>query len=128
MTGFQLADSAKAPWTSTIVGVVDMGSCFPVGLPGRDERVGPAQLTCSALRRTWIGLLDRAVVAAVSAEGVEHHEVVDGAVVANGGGAHSGCGELAGVGLALVAQDVVLVDDDEGVGQPGEVVEARPQR
>ena len=36
--------------------------------------------------------------------------------------------ELAGVRFALVAQDVVLVHDHEGLRQPGEFLRRRPQR
>ena len=81
----------------------------------------------SALRRTWIGLLDGGGRRGGAADGVEHHEVVDDAVEADAGGAHARLGELAGVGLALVAQHVVLVDDDERLRQSGELVEARSQ-
>jgi hypothetical protein len=36
---------------------------------------------------------------------------------------HACLGELAGVGLALVARHVVLVDDDERLRESGELVE-----
>jgi hypothetical protein len=36
--------------------------------------------------------------------------------------------QLAGVGLALVAQDVVLVHDQECLGQPGEFLDGGSQR
>jgi hypothetical protein len=52
---------------------------------------------------------------------------VEDAVVADAGGAHAGLGELARVRFALVAQDVVLVDDHEGFRRPGELVVARRQ-
>jgi hypothetical protein len=54
---------------------------------------------------TWIACSMAAVAAAVPRTGVEHHKVVQGAVVTDGCGAYAGFGELAGVGLALVAQD-----------------------
>src|SRR4051794_26779728 len=59
------------------------------------------------------GLFDSGRCGGGLADGVEHHEVVDDAVVADAGGAHAGLGELASIGLALVAKDVVLVDDEE---------------
>ncbi len=62
------------------------------------------------------------------AQRVEHHEVVDRAVVADTGGADAGLDELARVGLALVAEHVVLVDDDKRLGQAGELLEVGPQR
>ena len=67
-----------------------------------------------------------AVVAAVSRSGLSIMKSWMRAVVADARGAHAGLGEPAGVGLALVAEHVVLVDDDEGLGQPGEVVERSP--
>src|SRR5215813_7701602 len=44
---------------------------------------------------------------------VEQHEVVDGAVVADRGDGNSRRGELASIGLALVAQHVVLIDEEK---------------
>src|SRR5262245_9396160 len=55
-----------------------------------------------------------------AAQGVEHHEVVADAIEPYARGADTRGGELASVGLALVAQDVVLVDDHERFGQVGE--------
>src|SRR4051794_10113906 len=40
------------------------------------------------------------------AQGVEHHEVVDDALIAGGRDGYAGGAELVGIGLALVAQDV----------------------
>ena len=62
------------------------------------------------------------------AQGVEHHEVMDGGVVAHASAAHAGGNQLVRVGFALVAQRVVFVDDDERLGQAGEFVDAGPQR
>lgn len=42
------------------------------------------------------------------AQGVEHHEVVDDALIADGGHRHPRVAELGRVGLALVAQDIGL--------------------
>ncbi|MDT5153868.1 MAG: hypothetical protein QOI01_5601 [Mycobacterium sp.] len=69
-----------------------------------------------------------AVAADGAAQGVEQHELVDGAVVAHTCRAHTRLGEPAGVGFPFVAQDVVLIDDHQGLGQAGQVVEAGTQR
>ena len=60
--------------------------------------------------------------------GVEHHEVVGDEVVAHTGGGNPGLDELAGVRFALVAEHVVLVDDDQRRGQAAQVVEGGLQR
>jgi hypothetical protein len=75
-----------------------------------------------------IGLGDRGLGRIRAGQGVEHHEVVDDALVAHGGDVVAGGPELGGVGLALVPQDVGLVGDDQSLGQPLELVEAGPQR
>ena len=41
---------------------------------------------------------------------------------------HSGLDQLAGVGLALIAQHVVFRRDDHGRGKPGELFRRGPQR
>src|SRR6185312_5949622 len=120
-TRLQLADSAKAPCTSTIAGFTgDMSVSSSVGGSGSPGREGPAQ--------DVDGLLDRAGGGGGPAQAVEHHEVVERGVVAHARGPDAGFAEPTGEGLALVAQDVVLVDDEEGLGQSGELVQARPQR
>ena len=59
---------------------------------------------------------------------VEQHEVVDRAVAPERRDAHAGLGELAAVGLALVAEDVVLVHDQERGRQPLELLDRRLER
>src|SRR6218665_175556 len=61
-------------------------------------------------------------------ERVEHDEVVDGVVVPGRGDAYARLGELLGVRLALVPQDVVLRRDDQGIGQSLELLEGRLER
>src|SRR5690606_9957710 len=73
-------------------------------------------------------LLDRGGAGGGAAQGVEHHEVVQGGVVANQGRAHAGLDELAAVRLTLVTEDVVLIDDEEGLGQTLELVDRCAQR
>ena len=51
---------------------------------------------------------------------------MDDARVAGGGGVDPGFAEAGGVGLALVAKEVVVGPDDQGRGQPAD--EGRPQR
>ncbi len=51
------------------------------------------------------------------AQAVQEEEVVDHAGHADGGHVHTGLAQLVGVLLALVAQDVGLVGDDQGGGQ-----------
>jgi hypothetical protein len=48
-------------------------------------------------------LFDSAGGRGCATQGVEHHEIVDDAVVPNTGGAHSRRRQIAGVGFALVA-------------------------
>ena len=85
------------------------------------------QLVPSALRRTWIACSTAAVAAADGRTRVEHHEVVQRAVVAHAGRAHAGLDQPAAVRLSLVAEHVVLVDHEEGLGKPGQVVERGAQ-
>src|SRR5215467_8575393 len=59
-------------------------------------------------------LLDRAGGGRCRAQWVEHHEIVVDVVVTDACGTHAGLDQLACVGLPLVAEDVVLVDDHEG--------------
>jgi hypothetical protein len=54
-----------------------------------------------------------APVACVPLSGVEHHEVVRDAVVADRGHVVPGCAQPGSVGLALVAEHVGFVDDQE---------------
>ena len=62
------------------------------------------------------------------AEGVEHHEVVRDAVVADRGDGDARGAEVRRVRLALIAQHVGLVDDHERRRQPFELLVGRPQR
>ena len=56
------------------------------------------------------------------AQGVQHHEVVDDAPVADGGVGDAGLAQPGRVGLALVAQDVRLARDDQRRRQTGELL------
>jgi hypothetical protein len=56
-------------------------------------------------------------------ESVEHDEVVDDSVVADGGDVVTGGAELGGVRLALVPQYVCLVSDHQRFRQALELVE-----
>src|SRR6478736_8569821 len=58
------------------------------------------------------GLADRRVGGVGLAQGVEHHEVVDDALVSDRGDRDARLAQLVRVGLALVAQDVGLTRDD----------------
>ena len=62
------------------------------------------------------------------AKRVEHHEVVDDALVARRGDIDAGLAELASVRLTLVAEHVGLAGDDERLGKPGKLVSARTER
>src|SRR5262249_13165799 len=59
------------------------------------------------------GLLDGRLCGGHVADGVQQHEIMDRAVVADRIDIDAGLLELAGVGLTLVAQRVVLRSDDE---------------
>src|SRR5690606_20646547 len=74
------------------------------------------------------GLLDRSRGGGGAAQRVEHHEVVQRGVVAHQGRAHARLRELAAVRFAFVAKHVVLVDDEEGLRQPLELVDRSAQR
>src|SRR5580704_19011886 len=77
-------------------------------------------------RGSWLGGQDAAQVTGGLRYGcprrggaddrVEQDEVVDRAAVADLGHGHAGLGEPARVGLALVAEHVVLAVDDQGRG------------
>src|SRR5262249_28147860 len=58
-------------------------------------------------------LLDRARTRGRLAEWVEHHEVVEDAVVAHAGRANTRLSQFPGIGLALVPEDVILVHNDK---------------
>jgi hypothetical protein len=73
-------------------------------------------------------LLDGSGGSCGAAQRVEKHELVDGAVVAHTCRAHTRLGEPAGVGFPFVAQDVVLIDDYQSLGQTREVIDAGAQR
>src|SRR6476619_2088679 len=59
------------------------------------------------------GLADRRVGGVGLAQGVEHHEVVDDALIADSGDGDVGVAQLVRVGLAFVAQDVGCGGDHE---------------
>src|SRR5262245_11244635 len=61
-------------------------------------------------------------------EPVQQAEIVDRAVVANGRHLHAGLVEPPTVGLAFVAQDVILGNLDQRRGQSLQLFEARSQR
>src|SRR3954451_21400199 len=61
-------------------------------------------------------------------EGVQHHEVMHRAQIADGGHRDAGGTQLRCVRLAFVAEHVGLVDDDQRRWQPGQIVEGCAQR
>src|SRR5262249_7491124 len=61
-------------------------------------------------------------------QGVQHDEVVDGAVVADRGDRNARVTEPGSVRLTLVAQHVGLAVDDQRGRQPGQVLRAGAQR
>jgi hypothetical protein len=60
-----------------------------------------------------VGLRDGGACGGRLGEGVEHDEVMDGAVIAGGGNCDARNSELASIGLAFIAQHIILVRDDE---------------
>ncbi len=60
------------------------------------------------------------------ADRVQHHEIVDRAIIAYGGHGHARRREITGIGFALVAQHVILVDDHQRGRQAAQA--ARPTR
>ena len=48
---------------------------------------------------------------------VEQHEIMDCAIVADRPDRNASCSELAAIDLALIAQHVVLVDQEQRLGQ-----------
>jgi hypothetical protein len=63
-----------------------------------------------------------------AAQRVQHHEVVDDPLVADGGHRHARLAQPGGVRLALVAQDVRLGGDDQGRRQAGQLLGGSAQR
>ena len=61
-------------------------------------------------------------------EGVQQDEVVDCAIVAGGDNPHASRSELAGVGFTLVAQHVILADDDKRVGKILQLIDSGVER
>ena len=54
---------------------------------------------------------------------VEEYEIVDGPVISHAGDAHPSLRQLTAIGFPLIAEYIVLVDDNEGIGQVFELVE-----
>jgi len=68
---------------------------------------------------------DRRAGGARLAQQVQHHEVVNGSLEADGCDRDVGGAELGGIGFALVPQHVCLVDEEERGGQFTQLVDAR---
>jgi hypothetical protein len=61
-------------------------------------------------------------------QGVQCHEVVDGAPEADSSDTHPGLPQLAGVGLPLVAHNVGLSGNDERLREPAQLLDGGSQR
>src|SRR5262245_26628931 len=100
--------------------------------PGATQGVGPAAKPAVASLQPMLqfgrGVPEERPSRGFVCEPVQQAEIVDRAVVANGRRLHAGLVELPTVGLAFVAQDVVLGDLDQRRGQPLQLFEARSQR
>jgi zinc/manganese transport system permease protein len=89
---------------------------------------GSSSLEAEGLAQGGGGEVDGGLGGVGLAQGVEHDEVVDDALVADRGHRDSGRAELAGVGLAFVAKDVGLAGDHQGRRQPGQLLGRGTQR
>ena len=79
---------------------------------------------CEDLAQIVRRLIDGAAHGWRLGDRVQQHEVVDGAVVADRLDRHTSRRQLSGKRLALVAQDVVLIDDEQRLRQPLELLGA----
>ena len=96
---------------------------FDACWPTTPSWVTPSAASSERVAQGGDGLRDGGPRRPAVAERVEHHEVVRGAVVADGGDRDAGLAQARRVGLALVAQHVGLVDDDQGRREPGELLD-----
>src|SRR3954451_6317550 len=96
----------------------DASAPRPCSVSGRAER--PAQ------ERDRLG--DGGPGGVGSAQRIEHHEVMDDALVARGRHVHARLTELACVRLTLVAQDIGLGGDHERLRKADKFLRRRPQR
>src|SRR5215211_4569759 len=109
----------RTPWQPT----------WRLGCNGRKGRAGRASVLVGQHRSQRVGGQGDGAPGGVGVgEGVEHDEVVDDGLEAAGGDSDASLAELVGIGLALVADHVSLGGDDQGGRQPGELLEAGPQR
>lgn len=98
-------------------------TALPLGMWGRACSVGFQRLA-----KEGNGLGDCRAGGVGLAAWVEHHEVVMDAVVPDGCDRDPGAPELCGVGLALVARDVGLVDEQQCRRQSAELFDRGPVR
>ena len=86
--------------------------------PQRQRNAEPIT-SAEVIREVGCGLPQRRAGARDLEQGVQEREVVDRAVVTHAGHRHVGFGEVAGVGLALVAQRIDI-DDVARIGPNSE--------
>src|SRR5919109_854507 len=89
--------------------------------------IGGASRAVQGRAQDGHGLRDGGAGRVRLAERVEHHEVVDGTVVADGRDRDLGGAQACRVGLALVAKHVGFVDDHQRRRHAGELVVAGAQ-
>src|SRR5262245_41690378 len=128
---------ALNPWTSTITargvpfGVHDRVKIFRPSAFLKDDSFTFPPLSVASLQpmlQFGRGVPEERPGRGLVCEPVQQAEIVDRAVVANGRHLHAGLVEPPTVGLAFVAQDVVLGNLDQRRGQSLQLFEARSQR
>src|SRR5438270_12887373 len=151
MTALQLEPSAQAPCTNTI-----FGSVFTSSLPFARRTSTASQrwkrlflrflsrnaalpfLVCRTkslcelsrepLTQPGRSKSDRSPRRRGLCQGVQHHEVVNGALEPYRCDAHPRLTQLVGIGFPLIAQHIGLGGDDERRGKPLQLLGAGPQR
>ena len=108
------------------------GSAFQGSCGHKHSVQAPADCAAGAQPNAAVSargdLRDRATCGRRVGQRVQHDEVMDRAIVANRRDPDARIRQLPGIALGLIARHIVLGDDDERVGQVGQLFERRAQR